>query len=196
VVSSSRSWNYLRTKSNMWRKWEGRNRDETLRLRSETPDGQVLIACRGHKLCQRQFRSIVCRAFPFFPYVTNLGKFVGLTYYWEYEDRCWVISHLEAVTATFMSEFIATFDEILLCIPQERDNYRYHSSKMRRSFGARHRTIPLFHRDGHFYLVTPNNGELQPASTINLPRFGSYKIAEELPFPDEIGLPVIGSDTQ
>jgi hypothetical protein len=189
-------WNYLRTKSNMWRQWEGRNREETLRLRLETPDEQALIACLGYKLCRRQFRSIVCRAFPFFPYVTNQGKFIGLTYYWEYEDRCWVINHLEAVTTQFMSEFITTFDEILETIHQERVDYRYHSSKMRRSFGAQHRTIPLFHRDGYFYLVTPNNGQIRRASTKNLPRFGPYKIAEEMPFPGEIGSLLIDSDTQ
>ncbi len=179
-------WNLLRTSSNMWRRWKGRNRDETIRLRSETPDEQVLISCLGHKGCQRQFRSIVCRAFPFYPYITNQGKFIGLTYYWEYEDRCWVINHLEAVTVKFVSEFIATFDDIFTHIPQEKENFRYHSSKMRRSFGAQHRAIPLFHRDGHFCLVTPNNGQARQASTRNLPRFGPYKIAEEMPFPDEI----------
>jgi len=169
-------WEYLRTNSNLWHLWEGRNREEAMRLSSQAPAGQVLIACLGHKLCQRQFRSLVCRAFPFFPYVTPQGQFVGLTYYWEYEDRCWVINNLQSVSPKYVVEFVATFDEIFELMPQEKEIFRYHSSRMRRSFGQRHRSIPLLHR----------NGLPRQESIISLPRFGPYKIAAEIPFPDEI----------
>jgi len=188
-------WDYLRTNSDLWRQWEGRNQEDTMYLRSQTPDGHVLIACLGYKLCNRQFRSFVCRAFPFFPYVTIRGQFIGLTYYWEYEDRCWVINNLQLISSKFVAEFIAAFDEIFKYIPQEKENYRYHSSRMRRSFSIRHRAIPLLHRDGHVYEVTPRNGNLQQVSVTNLPRFGPYKIADEMPFPDEMNASMQDSDS-
>jgi hypothetical protein len=114
-------WDYLRTSTDLWHRWVGRDREETVQFQSLLPDGQVIIACQGHKLCNRQFRSLVCRAFPFFPYITVQGQFIGLTYFWEYEDRCWVINNLQSVLSKFVSEFIDTFDEILCILPQERE---------------------------------------------------------------------------
>ena len=60
-------WVYLEPNTDLWHLWEDDDPDETARLRAETPDGQVLIECLGHQLCQRGFRSITCRAFPFLP---------------------------------------------------------------------------------------------------------------------------------
>src|SRR5512137_178239 len=60
-------WDYLRDSTNLWRRWEGKTPAETSRLASLAPEGQVLIACLGHVHCQREFRSLACRAFPFYP---------------------------------------------------------------------------------------------------------------------------------
>jgi hypothetical protein len=179
-------WEYLSKNTDLWRQWVGVDREKTGRMQSITPNDQVLIECRGHKLCIRHFRSLVCRAFPFFPYITTQGHFIGITYYWDYEDRCWVINNLRLVSPKFVSECISAFDTILNKIPQEKENYRYHSSRMRRGFSQRHRTIPLFHRDGFTCEVIPRNGQMRRMSMINLPRFGPYKIAEELPFPEKV----------
>ena len=68
-------WEYLSKNSNLWRIWDTDDIEETNRLRSEAPDGQLLIGCLGHLQCQRDYRSITCRAFPFFPYITKEGDF-------------------------------------------------------------------------------------------------------------------------
>jgi hypothetical protein len=191
VPSAYRSeWDYLRHNTDLWRLWEGRDAAETSRLRSRAPEGQVLIACLGHAHCQRPFRSLACRAFPFFPYLTRQGEFIGLSYYWEYEDRCWVISNLAFVSARYRAEFIAAFDRIFERMPQERENFRYFSSAMRRAFGRRHRAIPLLHRNGFAYKVTPRNGRMRRVLVERLPKFGPYAIAARLPFSSEATLEV------
>jgi hypothetical protein len=179
-------WDFLSTNTDLWHLWEGSYPKETLRLFSQTPVGQVLIACQGHKFCQRQFRSLVCRAFPFFPYITLQGRFIGLAYYWEYEDRCWVISNLHIVSKEYVSEFVAAFNKIFEHMPHELENFRYQSSRMRRCFGRRRRTIPLLQRNGHACEVTPRDGCLRQVSFETLPKFGPYEIAAELPFADEV----------
>ena len=45
----------------------------------------LLLACQGPAHCQRPFRALSCRQFPFFPYITADDRFIGLAYEWEFE---------------------------------------------------------------------------------------------------------------
>jgi hypothetical protein len=179
-------WTYLEGNTDLWHLWEGDDPQETEELCAQTPDEQVLIECLGHQLCQRDFRSITCRAFPFFPYITKESEFIGLSYYWEYEDRCWVINHLEVVTPAYVQEFVAAHDLIFRQIPSELENFRYYAIIMRRIFGRQKRTIPLLHRDGRAFAIKPKDGTFEPVDPLQLPKYGPYAIAAEMPFPDEL----------
>lgn len=182
-------WEYLRHNTDLWHLWQGPNEHETEELQAETPVGQVLIECKGHEQCQRTFRSLTCRAFPFFPYISREKKFLGLSVYWEYMDRCWVISNLDQVTQDYLHEFVSTFEQLFVLRPQEFDNFYYHSVVMRRIFGRRHRAIPLLHRNGNVYQVTPRNGRMRRTAATSLPKYGPYAVAANLPFRDEISEP-------
>ncbi|MBN1665720.1 MAG: hypothetical protein JW862_01480 [Anaerolineales bacterium] len=178
-------WEYLHTHSDLWHLWQGAEARETARLRAETPERQVLIACQGHQHCQRDFRSVTCRAFPFFPYINQEGNFIGLSYYWQYEDRCWVLSHLGVVSPAYVQAFVHSYERIFQHDPQEYENFRHHSQVMRRVFGRRKRAILLIARNGQFYKVTPRNGRRRRLAVDRLPAFGPYAIAVQMPFPDE-----------
>ena len=178
-------WRFLQANTDLWRLWQDEDPDETKRLRTELPKGQILIECLGHKLCQRNFRSVTCRAFPFFPYVSKENEFLGLSYYWEYEDRCWVISHLDTVSPIYVDAFVKAYETLFEYLPVEFSNFRHHSIVMRRIFGRQGRKIPLLHRDGNICLVTPKNGQINHVDWAELPKFGPYEIAAMLPFPDE-----------
>lgn len=179
-------WEYLEQHTDLWHPWESEDPYETAALQNQTPDGQVLVACLGAAACQRSYRSLTCRSFPFFPYLTREGVFLGLSYYWTYEDRCWVISNLQAVSGEYRGQFIATYDALFEAVPQEKENFRYHSNVMRRIFGRKQRAIPLLHRNGKTYKVAPRTGRMRRVDPESLPKFGPYKIAAELPFPDEL----------
>jgi hypothetical protein len=168
-------WVYLRANTDLWSPWQGRTPAEIRRLRDETPEGMLLLECLGHTRCQRAFRSLSCRAFPFFPYITRDDRFVGLTYYWGYEKTCWVISNLHMVSAAYRAEFIAAFDQLLMGIPGEWDNYWRLSANMRRVFSRWKRAIPLLHCNGNFYKISPRSGRMRRASLERLPKFGPYK---------------------
>jgi len=178
-------WDYLKNNTDLWHVWQLDDDNETDRLRAEAPEGQVLIECQGHLLCQRNFRSIICRAFPFFPYLTREGDFIGLSYYWEYEDRCWVVNNLDAVTTEYVADFIAAFEKLFTHMPAERETFQYHSTIMRRLFGHRKRPLPLLHREGYPAEVITRTGEVRPVDPKKWPKYGPYDIAAELLFPDE-----------
>ena len=179
-------WEYLRANTNLWQLWKSEDSALTAELSSETPEGQVLIACKGIEYCQRGYRSITCRSFPFFPYIDSTGEFIGLSYYWEYEDRCWVISNLQKVSSTFIEEFIMTFDDLLANDTRDRVNYAHFSAQMRDDFAGMRRSIPLFHRNGFAYKISPRSERLRRYNAGTIPRFGPYRIAAALPFPDEL----------
>jgi hypothetical protein len=177
-------WAYLEKSTDLWHLYQAPPH-LMVELSARLPDGQVLIECLGYEACQRSFRAIACRAFPFFPYITRQGEFIGMSYYWEYEDRCWVISHLSRVTAKYRQEFYETFDKIFQLFPDERESFRYQSTLMRRVFGRRHLSITVLHRNGCDYKLTPRNGRLRRVSSQVFPQFEVYKIADALPFPGE-----------
>ena len=179
-------WRYLQENTDLWRRWNGGGGAELRRLQAETPPGQVLVACLGPDRCQRAYRALTCRAFPFFPYIDSRGAFLGLSYYWEYEDRCWVISNLHVVTPAYRAECIAAFETLFERLPQEVDNFAHHSAVMRKAFRGLRRAIPLLHRNGQTYKISPRTERLRRVPVERLPKFGPYKIAASLPFPDEV----------
>lgn len=178
-------WAYLQANTDLWRPYGEVDPAAAARLQDQAPPGQVLIACQGAAHCQRGFRSLACRAFPFFPYLTRAGEFTGLSYYWEYEDRCWVISNLQLVSPEYRAQFIAAYDRLFERLPAEVESFRHHSAVMRRVFGRRKRAIPLLHRNGGCYKVSPRTGRMRRVPIASLPKFGPYRLAEALPFPGE-----------
>lgn len=181
-------WDYLIQNTDLWHIYKPNNNDDSMYLQDKVPEDQVLIECQGYLKCQRSFRSITCRSFPFFPYIDHQGKFIGLTYYWEYEDRCWVINHLDTVTTQYRDEFIQAFDYLFQQSEQEYLNFRHQSIIMRRVFGRKKRTIPLISRKStaqlQFYKISPRNGRMRKVEGNSFSKYGVYYFVEKLPFDE------------
>jgi hypothetical protein len=135
----------------------------------------LLLACLGPDRCQREFRALSCRQFPFFPYVTWDYRFLGLAYQWEFMDKCWVISNLDQVSARYRQEFIEIYDRLFALFQGEFDAYAWHSERMRAEFNRRGRRFLLLHRNGHTYLVSPGSERMRRVDLRDLPRFGPYR---------------------
>jgi hypothetical protein len=179
-------WDYLKASTDLWHLWETDEPGESERLQQEAGSELKLIECQGHTRCQRGFRSIVCRAFPFFPYIDSQGCFLGLAYYWEYDMRCWVISNLQVVTPKFRQEFIATYERLFELKPDERETFRVFSAECRTVYATAQRELPLLHRSGVDYLIEPVSEALEHLVLTDLPKFGPYEIADDLLFDDEM----------
>ncbi len=183
-------WDYLFSHTDLWHLWNDSGLKHAENLLKLTPEGHVLIECLGHVMCQREFRSITCRAFPFFPYIDHKGSFIGLTYYWQYEDRCWIISNIQVISQPYLQEFMDTYDALFEQFPDDKENFRQYSITMRRTFGRIKRAIPIIHRNGKFYKLSPRQGRLRRVTDNLFPKYGPYRIAEKLPFPNETNSPM------
>lgn len=178
-VAYRQEWDYLQGRTDLWHEWRGDecagDPSDPAELRELTPEHMLLLACLGPAHCQRAYRASSCRQFPFLPYITADDRFLGLVYEWDFEPLCWVISHLESVTDTYRREFVATYDVILAQWPDEYESYAAASEDMRAHFAAQRRRIPLLHRRGGFYLLSPRSERLERVPPQRLPRFGPYR---------------------
>lgn len=174
-----REWLYLRSATDLWQPWRGDEcaaaPQEAASLRAETPPDVLLMACKGPSLCQRKFRALSCRQFPFFPYVTADYRFIGLAYEWVFENTCWVISHLDQVTADFRREFVSTFDYLFAEDDDIFESYIVQSEIARAYFSRMKRRMPLLHRNGGYYLLSPGSDRLHKVAPQSFRRFGPYR---------------------
>ncbi|NJN43638.1 MAG: hypothetical protein HC806_02140 [Anaerolineae bacterium] len=182
-----KEWIHLRTQTDLWQVWKPKNKTHRDEIQAEAGD-LILLECMmlPEHGCSRDLRTLVCRAFPFFPYINSQGEILGLSYYWEYQERCWVISNLQIVRPEFKNQFLQTYETLFDQMPTEHEAFQYHSAEMRRIFQKRRRTIPLLHRDGHTYKISPASEKMHRTTPESLPKYGPYKIADALLFPDEI----------
>jgi hypothetical protein len=167
--------------------WQGDEPERTAALKEQILPDQIMIACLGHNQCQREFRSLTCRAFPFFPYINSKSEFLGLSYYWEYEDRCWVISNLQVVSAAYKKSFIEGYELLFDSYPEAIRNFYDYSDYMRHVFEGNQRAIPILHRNGNVYKISPHNERMRSVKVESLMKFDVYKIAASMPFRDEMG---------
>jgi hypothetical protein len=164
----------LRARTDLWRRYraiDAESRREIADLHRDC----VAIECKGARHCERDNRTMACRAFPFFPYLTRAGELVGLSYFWAFEDRCWIISNLGVVTPDFVRECIEAYELLFAADRLEYDANRRFSASMRRVFARRERLIPVIGRDGALHAVEPRTHALRPATLAEFPKFGPYK---------------------
>lgn len=171
-------WEYLHQATDMWHIWSGRectdNPEDPLALRAQTPQAMLLLACTGAAHCQRPLRALSCRQFPFLPYISSDFRFLGLAYDWLFEQTCWVVSNLGAVSAAYRQEFIATFDRLFSLWPAEFNSYLQLSDELRQHYRTLNRRFVLLHRSGDFYRISPTTERRQRISPDHLPAFGPY----------------------
>ena len=133
------------------------------------------IECKGAMHCERDNRTLACRAFPFYPYITRDGELVGLATYWIFADRCWLISNMQVVEQQFVQEFVAAYELVFKRDPEEREVMRAQSANHRRTFSRRQRIIPLIGRDGGYLKVIPYTGEILPADPKEFVKSRTYE---------------------
>lgn len=173
-VADVAEWRLLKDRTKLWHLYQP---DDAVgrKIKDELPTTCRAIECKGARFCERDNRTLACRAFPFFPYVTRQKQFIGLAHYWDFEDRCWVASNMQIVERKFIDEFVAAFTAVFAKDSEEWDTYIQHSAIMRRVFSRWKRKIPLLHRDGGAFLIAPSSGEMTACDPAEFPKLGPYK---------------------
>ncbi len=123
----------LKTRSDLWHRFKPYDAT-TKKIVSELASSCCAIECKGAMFCERDNRTLACRAFPFYPYINREGEFIGIGTYWIYEDRCWLMSNMQVVERDFLEEFIAAYEFCFAKDPAEFETMKQHSATHRRTF--------------------------------------------------------------
>jgi len=157
-------WRHLETISDAWAEYVP---DDAAghEIVDELHEDCRAIECKIAPYCDRVSRTLACRAFPFFPYFTKEEELIGLSYYWTFEDRCWIISNLRVVEPDFVAEMIETYEYLFKKDRDEKEAMVDQSKSMRQVFGRKGRIIPIIGRDAKYYKILPKTkGKVVPAS--------------------------------
>ena len=183
-------WEYLQAETELWHIWQGSGSIGQEELIRDVQPGQQLLQCLGHQSCQRSFRSITCRAFPFYPYLDSTGNLLGLAYYREYRDQCWIISNLSVVKAEYKEQFQRAFEKIFQRYPDTKENFLHFSGYMREQAADAGEDLTLLDFAGQVLMVNPISEQVREISFRDLESYGPFGIIKELAFPDEVQDPV------
>ena len=177
-------WRYLKENTDLWQPWSSTDQYNE-ELEEEILDGQVLLQCKGHQECQREFRTLTCRAFPFYPYLDSAGKFLGMSYYPEFRFGCWIISNLDMVDQSFKTAFQWAFQRVFELYPDYCQNYIDYSGYERQKAAEESEMVVLLDFTGSVHLIDPLTEKEYPVQYKDLMAYGPYEITRELRFPGE-----------
>lgn len=144
---------YYKGRTDLWFAYDGDLKAEE----AELPTGMRMMSCLGADKCQRDFRSLSCRQFPFFPYVTSDHVFLGLALEWEFKGKCWLFDHLDLVTDEYREQFIQVYDEIFAFHQDIFENYAEHSANARDWHAHNKQTITILSRDMRMTWIDPTD---------------------------------------
>jgi len=178
-------WDFLKDNTVLWQPWSSSNPVDQ-DLENDLQEGQVLLRCQGYQQCQRPYRTMTCRAFPFFPYFDSKGNFIGLVYFQEYRDLCWIISNLSVVTGAYKSEFQKAFTMLFEQYPESKQSYSKFSSFVREESICSGDKIILLDFEDNVFLLDPDSEISRQVSYEDLESYGPFNITKDLIFPDEI----------
>jgi len=135
---------WLRSKTNLWKKKPARTAAE----KKEAAEIEVYITyahCRGIDNCQRPFRSLTCRFFPFEPYIGKKGTFKGITWIYRSKDSCPLIKNKKlSINQAYIDQSITVWRKIFEYYPREFECYADESKKLRKKFKRKGRKIAIF----------------------------------------------------
>lgn len=164
----------LKSRTDLWHKYKPTDANSR-KIVAELHKGCMAIECKGARFCERDNRTLACRAFPFYPYFTRHGELLGLATYWTFADRCWLMSNMQVVEKQFIKEFIAAYEYVFERDEEELTAMKKHSASHRRQSTRTNQPILLIARRGGFLKVMPKTAEVRPAAAKDLVKYGPYK---------------------
>jgi hypothetical protein len=168
----------LKSRTDLWSRFKPYDY-ATRQIMAEVTGDCMAIHCKGARHCERDNRTIACRGFPFYPYITRQRQFIAIGTYWVFEDRCWMMSNLDIVDREFVEQFVATYEALFVKDESEFKTYLDFSAAARRVFSRWKREIPLLGRRGELLIVEPSTGEVRPGLKKDYPKAAPFRSERE-----------------
>lgn len=176
---SKPEWTFLQAQSELWREWKPKPDKNDRKIAKEIKEaGDVAIVCKGAAFCERDNRSLVCRTYPFVPYVGLDNHIEYMTVSPDHMTKCWVISNLSVVSQEYIDQFFAAFAYLFANDENYRHEYVSTSDHIRKEVTKRKVALPLIRRDGATFVLKAPKFKPEPTKFADMPRFGVYESEE------------------
>jgi len=148
-VMYEREFASLRERTDLWKRFRPKTNHEK-KIVEETDKSSIFGTCLGHERCDRRFRSVSCRVFPFEPYLDLEGNLLGLVYNYRLGNKCPLVDRPKLISRKFVSDQLKMWKYIFEREPSERDVYRDESIQVRRYLSRKKKPIYIFTPRGYY----------------------------------------------
>lgn len=133
-------------RSEFWKRLPRRTRKQKQLAAEFDSNHDFACVCPGPETCDRDRRALVCRTYPFEPYIDGEDRFVGLAFILDGEHPCPLIEHPELhVNSEYVENSMAYWELVFALYPEERDVFVEESAKRRERDGDE---TPFFRPNG------------------------------------------------
>ena len=148
-VMYKREFAYLKEKTNLWKRFRPKTKHEK-NIVEETDKETVFGECLGHERCDRRYRSVSCRIFPFEPYLDLEGNLLGIVFNYTLGNKCPLVDKPKLISKKFISDQIRMWNYIFKKELSERDVYRDQSIQIRRYLSRKRKPIYILTPKGYY----------------------------------------------
>jgi hypothetical protein len=135
---------WLKTQTALW-KHKPLNTRAHRRSAAAIEDYIKYAHCKGIEQCERKYRSLACRFFPFEPYFESGKKFAGLVFMYRAAKRCPLIDHPTIrINQRYINQAIQVWKKIFAAYPREMELYIHNSRGLRLSMKLKNKRIRVF----------------------------------------------------
>lgn len=136
---------YHRARSRFWRRYPRRTPEQRADANEFDSEHDWACLCPGAARCERNLRALVCRLYPFMPFVNGKRELLGLTYIHGEARKCPLIDRPgNAPPADYVRGSLQYWKEVFEIFPDELEVFVDLSKKARRRYRRLGRPVPLF----------------------------------------------------
>ena len=133
-----------RTQETFWQKMPIRTKEEK-KLVQDLCSYTVFALCPGVQACRRTQRALVCRLFPFEPFIDTEGNVLGLVYIGGENGDCSLMGKPQRIyNPTYIRNCIRVWQGLVDTFPEEKDMYMHESKKRTRRAARMGKTVRFF----------------------------------------------------
>jgi hypothetical protein len=133
-----------RKQGTFWRKMPIKTKADK-KLVQDTCSYNVFAVCPGAQDCRRTLRAMVCRLFPFEPFIDDKGFVLGLVYIGDKNGDCALMGKPRRIyNPAYIRNCIRVWQELVDIFPEEKDMYVSESRKRKRRESRMGKTVRFF----------------------------------------------------
>jgi len=136
-------WKWLRKQGKLWKRMPVKTKVDR-KMVKKVVDYSLYCVCKGPAACRRGQRAIVCRTFPFEPFVDGNGSVRGLVFQSQKRKKCPLVTYpRSAFNDRYVRNAVRFWQELIDAIPEERELYMRESRKHKRRAARKGRPLRM-----------------------------------------------------